>query len=86
MTETLAPQPEDKITRSSGKLDKTNRVGIFPKTYIFCGKIIKTELVNIKKYVNLLDDKEMLLRISNIDFIANAMDFVGQNTKLELQR
>ena len=37
MTETLPPQPENKITRSSSKLDKTNRVGIFPKICIFCG-------------------------------------------------
>ena len=41
MTETLPPQPENKIAHSSSKLGKTNRVRIFPKTCIFCGKIRK---------------------------------------------
>ena len=41
MSETLPSQPENKITRSSSKLHETNRVRIFPKTGIFCGKIRK---------------------------------------------
>ena len=35
ITEPLQPQPEGKITDYFGKLDKTNWVGIFPKTCIF---------------------------------------------------
>ena len=42
MTKALSSQPENKITRTSSNLDKTNRVGIFPKTNIFCGNIRKT--------------------------------------------
>ena len=41
MTETLSLQPENEITRSSSKLDETNRVGIVPKICIFYGKIEK---------------------------------------------
>ena len=70
MTEALPSQPENKITRSFSKLDKINRVGIFPKTYILCEKIRKTALVNVKKYANCLNDDEMLRKLSNIDFIA----------------
>ena len=68
----MRPQRDSKITRSFCKLDETNRVGIFPKTYIFCGKIRKTvkkneqkllqaetkNEVNIKKYTNWLDDQK----------------------------
>ena len=43
MIEILPPQPENKITRSSSKLDKTNRVGMVTKTCIFCGKIWKKQ-------------------------------------------
>ena len=42
ITEPLQPQPEGKITHFFGELDKTNWVGIFPKTCIFCEKIRKT--------------------------------------------
>ena len=92
MTEPLRPQPESKITRSFSKLDKTNRIGIFPKTCIFCGKIRKTVKkneqklvqaetknfeVNIKKYANWLDDEEMLRKISNIVFIAKKIRYHG---------
>ena len=42
MTKALPSQPENKITRTSSNLDKTNRVGMFPKTNIFCGNIRKT--------------------------------------------
>ena len=38
MTETLPPQPENKITRFSSKLVKTNRIGIFPKNVYFVEK------------------------------------------------
>ena len=67
MMEPLRPQPKSKITRSFSELDKANRVGVFPKTCTFCGKIRKTVKqkeqtlvqaetknfeVNIKKYAN----------------------------------
>ena len=51
MTKALLSQPENKITRSSSKLDKTNREGIFPKTYIFCEKLRKTFGKNKQKLV-----------------------------------
>ena len=51
MTKPLRPQPGTKITRSFSKLDKTNRVGIFPKTCIFCGKKRKTVKKNEQKLV-----------------------------------
>ena len=91
MTETLPPQPENKITRSSSKLDKTNEIGIFPKTCIFCGKIRKTVNKNeqklvqaesknfeviIKKYANWLDDEEMLQKIFSINFIAKEIRYL----------
>ena len=91
MTETLPPQPENKITRSSSKLDKTNQIGIFPKTCIFCGKIRKTVNKNeqklvqaesknfevtIKKYANWLDDEEMLQKIFSINFIAKEIRYL----------
>ena len=104
MTETLPPQSENKITRFSSKLVKTNRIGIFPKTCIFCGKIRKTvkknepklvqaEIkifeVNIKKYANWWDDEEILQKYQTLTLLQrklNNMDFVRQNTKLELER
>ena len=49
MTETLSLQPENEITRSSSKLDKTNRVGIVLKTCVFYGKIRKTVKKNVQK-------------------------------------
>ena len=80
MNQPLLQQSESKITRSFSKPDKTNWVGIFPKTCIFFGKVkkavkkneqnlvqaeTKNYEVNIKRYANWLDDKEMLRKISN---------------------
>ena len=91
MTESLSLKPENEITRSSSKLDKTNRVGIVLKTCIFYGKLRKTVKknvqkqyrlkknlkVNIKKCVSWLDEEEMLRKISNIDFIPKEIRYHG---------
>ena len=49
MIEILPPQHENKFTNSSSKLDKTNRVGMFAKTCIFCGKIRKKQSRKMSK-------------------------------------
>ena len=103
MTETLSPQSENKITRSSNKLDKTRREKIFPKSSMFRGKIketvkknqqklvqaeIKNFEINIKQLTGWMMEKccKKYQTLTLLQRKLDTMDFVGQNTKLKLER